>query len=493
MGFQEREQPRNARGQPMSSGDALPLCVDLDGTLIRTDTLVESVLELIKRRPFLILLFPLWLIRGKAAFKAAIASRVSLAPATLPYRDGFVTWVREQAQSRPVYLTTAAHHTIAEPIARHIGCFAGVIATSSVNMSAGNKASELSARFGERRFDYAGNSMDDMPVWRHARCAIVVGCSGPLLRRARSEGTVEHHFDVSSASVMSSLKSWVRALRVYQWVKNLLVFLAPLAAHLVFDTQVFANALLAFFAFSLTASAAYIANDLMDLPHDRAHPRKRMRPFASGDLPILAGVAAIPILLAAAAAIGWVLGVQFLLVLGVYLASTFLYSAWLKRKAFLDVAMLAGLYTLRVLAGAVAVKIGLSFWLLAMCAYGFLSLALLKRYAELVLMENASAPTLPGRSYSNTDTLILVALGVGAGLLSTLVMALYIDSTASRASYTRPDFLWMLVALMMVGVGRLWHAAGRGFMHDDPIVYVARDRLCLSLLAAGAVVIVLAN
>ncbi len=476
----------------MNSSDALPLCVDLDGTLIRTDSLVESVLELIKRRPHLILLFPLWLLRGKAAFKAAIASRVMLAPATLPYRDGFVTWVREQAQSRPVYLTTAAHHTIAEPIARHIGCFAGVIATNSINMSARNKASALSARFGERQFDYAGNSMDDIPVWRHARRAIVVGCSGPLLHRASREGTVEHHFDVSSASVMSSVKSWMRALRVYQWVKNLLVFLAPLAAHILFDVQAFTNALLAFFAFSLTASAAYIANDLMDLPHDRAHPRKRLRPFASGDLPILAGVAAIPTLLAGAAAIGWVLGARFLLVLALYLASTFLYSAWLKRKVFLDVAVLAGLYTLRVLAGAVAVQIGLSFWLLAVCAYGFLSLALLKRYAELVLTENASGASLPGRSYMNTDTFILVALGVGAGLLSTLVTALYIDSTASGANYRHPEFLWMLVALMMVGVGRLWLAAGRGLMPDDPIVYVARDRLCIALLAAGVGVIALA-
>ncbi len=476
----------------MSRGGDLPLCVDLDGTLVRTDTLVESVLELIRRRPLAALLIPFWLFRGKAGFKAEIAARVELAPATLPYRDGFVTWVREQAQLRPVYLTTAAHQTIAEPIARHVGCFSGVIATQSVNLSSRNKAAALCERFGEGRFDYAGNTTDDLPVWRRARHAIVVGAPESVVRRAMAEGTVERQFDTPPASLMNSLRLWIRALRLYQWVKNLLVFLVPLAAHLLFDPQVLTQSLLAFFAFCLAASGAYVANDLMDLPSDRAHPRKKARPFAAGDLPIMAGVFAMPVLLGSAIAVGWAVGTEFLLVLLLYLVSTVLYSVWLKRKFFLDVAMLAGLYTLRVVAGAAASQIGLSFWLLAMCAYGFLSLALLKRYGELVSLESAERDSLPGRGYSTADMSILAALGIAAGLVSTLVMALYIDSTASRERYTHPEFLWTLVALMMVGVGRLWLSAGRGRMHDDPIVFVTRDRLCLALLAGGVIAVALA-
>lgn len=476
----------------MTRSDTLPLCVDLDGTLIRTDSLVESILELIRRRPLAALRIPFWLLRGKAGFKAAIAARVELAPASLPYRDGFVSWVREQAQLRPVYLATAAHQTIAEPIARHLGCFSGVIATQSVNLSSHNKAAALSERFGEGQFDYAGNTTDDLMVWRQARHAIVVGAREPVVRRARAAGTVAHQFDIPPASLMKSLRLWIRALRLYQWVKNVLVFLVPLGAHLLFDPQILTQSLLAFLAFSLAASGAYIANDLLDLPSDRAHPRKKARPFASGDLPIMGGVFAIPILLGSAIAIGWAAGAEFLVVLLLYLGSALLYSVWLKRKFFLDVAMLAGLYTLRVVGGAVATQIGLSFWLLALCAYGFLSLALLKRYSELVSLESADRESFPGRSYSSADTFILAALGTAAGLVSTLVMALYIDSTASRQSYAHPEFLWTLVALMMVGVGRLWLAAGRGRMHDDPIVFVARDRLCLALLAAGVIVVALA-
>jgi 4-hydroxybenzoate polyprenyltransferase len=472
--------------------DTPPLCVDLDGTLIRTDSLVESILELIRRQPLAVLWMPLWLLRGKARFKSEVAARVKLVPDALPYREPFLSWVREQARSRPVYLTTAAHHSVAEPIALHVGCFSGVIATKTINLSSRNKADALSERFGERQFDYAGNSMADIPVWRHARRSIVVGGSRPLVRRAQTEGIVEHQFDVGSASLIEQFRLWVRALRVYQWVKNLLIFLVPLAAHLFLDPQVFTRSLLAFFAFGLAASGAYIANDLIDLPFDRAHPRKRKRPFACGDLSALSGAVAVPVLLAMAFALGSALGAQFLLVLLLYLTSTMLYSAWLKRTLFLDVAVLAGLYTLRVIAGGVATQIGLSFWLLAMCAYGFLSLALLKRYAEVVSLESVATESLPGRSYTAGDSVILVAMGTAAGLVSTLVTALYVDSTASHENYTRPHFLWMLVALMMVGVGRLWFCAGRGRMHDDPIVFVARDRLCLALIAAGVLVVALA-
>jgi 4-hydroxybenzoate polyprenyltransferase len=288
------------------------------------------------------------------------------------------------------------------------------------------------------------------------------------------------------------LASWVRELRLYQWVKNLLVFVAPLAAHRLSDPATLGPTVVAFFAFGFAASAIYVVNDLVDLDADRVHPRKRRRPFASGALPLLGGFVAAPLLLAAAAALALGVGATFVLVLAAYVVLTTLYSLWLKRKLFVDVATLACLYTLRVVGGAAAGGFGVSFWLLALCAYGFLSLALLKRYSELVSMRATGDVAAAGRGYVAGDTPLVLALGASSGLAATLVMALYVDSQASQLMYRHPEFLWSLVALMTVAIGRLWLKAERGLMHDDPIVYVARDRFSLVLVAVALVAVWLA-
>jgi 4-hydroxybenzoate polyprenyltransferase/phosphoserine phosphatase len=476
----------------MTDSPLLPLCIDLDGTLIRTDSLVESALELLRQRPFAALLMPFWLVKGKAGFKSEIATRVELAPATLPYRESLLTWLREQARVRPVYLATAAHRSVAEAIARYLGCFTGVIATHSVNLSAHNKAAALVEQFGECQFDYAGNSRADLPVWQKARHAIVVGAPASFLHRVREKRNVEHEFDTQSRGGPSALRSLVRALRLHQWVKNLLVFLVPLAAHRILDEQVLASSVLAFVAFGLASSGTYVINDLFDLSADRAHPRKRLRPFAAGDVPLLAGIITGPLLLALAIAIGLTVSLGFVSVLGVYMVSTALYSTWLKRMLFVDVIMLASFYALRVVAGAAATQIELSFWLLSVCAYGFLSLALLKRYAELLEMDGEGRDLAPGRGYLSADRTVVLALGIGTGLVCSLVVALYIDSAVGHERYARPEFLWMLVVLTIMGIGRLWLVAGRGEMHDDPILFVARDPASLALLAAGVGSVLLA-
>lgn len=480
----------------MTRSDSLPLCVDLDGALVRTDTLVESLLELIRQRPLATLLVPLWLLKGKAGFKSEVAARVNLPPAALPYRDGFVSWLREQARARPVYLATAAHHSIAERIAQHVGCFTGVIATQSLNLSAENKAAALVQRFGERQFDYAGNAADDLPVWRRARKAFVVGAPASVSRRARAVAEVEREFDpplAGAARVWTTLWSWIRALRLYQWVKNLLVFVAPLAAHTLFDPPVLAGSLDAFLAFCLAASGVYLFNDLIDLESDRQHPRKRLRPFAQGTLPLTAGLLAAPALIGLSLLVAARLNPGFLLVLTIYLVLTLLYSFWLKRVMFVDAATLAGLYTLRVVAGAAAVDMGLSFWLLGVCVYGFLSLALLKRYSELVALRTHGGGKAEGRGYRGDDEPIVRTIGVAAGLIASLVMALYIDSSASHTLYAQPDYLWALVVLMTLGVGYIWMQAGRGKVQDDPIVFLAQDRFSLLLMAAGIFFIALAS
>lgn len=472
----------------MTDRSPVPLCIDLDGTLIRSDTLVESLLELLRREPWAVLAIPLWLAAGKANLKARIAERTSIDAELLPYREELVAWAREQSALRPVVLVTAAHRKIAEAVARHLGFFSEVMATESVNLKAARKAEALVARFGEKGFDYAGNDQPDLAVWSRARQAIVVGALPAVVRAARASNEVAREFDLSP-SPLRALRSWIRALRLYQWVKNLLVFVAPAAAHTLFEGPTLIASLLAFIAFGLAASSVYLLNDLLDLHSDRLHPRKRRRPFASGELPLAAGLGAAPLLLAASLALAAWIGLAFLAVLLVYLVCTTTYSFWLKRRSFVDVALLAALYTLRVVAGAAAVGLPLSFWLLAVCAYGFLGLALLKRYSELRDLGADGRVGAAGRGYTTADLPVVLALGIGCSLLATLVTALYIESYASRALYSRPEALWALVGLMLLGVGRLWMKAGRGQMHDDPIVFVARDWPSIGLVACAAVAV----
>lgn len=471
-------------GREPSRSHARPLCVDLDGTLVRTDTLMESVLGLLKRRPWLVIPMIAWLCGGKARLKSEIAKRYMLDAATLPYRDALVAWVAEEARRRPVYLVTAAHQSIAASVAAHLGLFDGIYATARLNLSARNKAAVLTEAFGEGGFDYAGNSRDDLAVWSCAGGAVVVAASARVARAARAMGRVLAEMD-PPPSRMETARRWLRALRIYQWVKNLLVFVAPVAAHTVASPDTFDRSVAAFVAFGFAASAVYLLNDLLDLPADRSHPRKRLRPFAAGELSLLQGVVAGIGLLAAAFVAASFLGAKFNGVLLSYVVVTTLYSVWLKQKLFLDVAALAWLYTVRVIGGAAAADLALSSWLLSVCGYGFLCLALVKRFAELSTLARKQAVAAAHRAYQVQDMPVVMALGCASGLVASLVMALYVDSEASRMRYGHPEFLWALSPIVTIGLGRMWLVAGRGQMHDDPIVFVAKDRVSL-LLAAGA-------
>ncbi len=463
----------------------VPLCVDLDGTLIRSDTLVESVLALARSDPASLLRLPFWLLGGRSELKSQLARRSAVDVGGLPYRAEFLSWVRDEAKARPCLLVTAAHRSIAEDVAAHVGCFGEVLATETVNLKAARKAEALVARFGTRGFDYAGDADADLPVWAHARQGIVVGARPATARAARAATSVVREFD-PAPPLAASLREWARALRVYQWVKNLLLLVAPAAAHVLQQPDTLAATMLAVLAFCVAASSVYVLNDLLDLRSDRAHPRKRHRPFAAGTLPLAGGLVAAPLLLGIAFCLAAPLGTDFVGYLCTYVVLTTAYSLWLKRKTFIDVAVLASLYTLRVAAGAAAADIGLSSWLLAVCAYGFLGLALLKRFSELAAPHTAADPDRSGRGYLPGDAPVVLALGVGASLLATLVTALYIDSPASRSLYAHPELLWILVALMLLGVGRVWLKAGRGEVNDDPIVFVVRDRWSVLLLALAA-------
>ena len=459
---------------------AIPLCVDLDGTLIRTDLLHESALALARQEPLSLLSIPRWLSRGRAPLKHAIAGRVTIDVATLPYNADVLAIINEARDAgRPVILATAAAPQFAAAVASHLGLFDAVISSdATTNLSGAAKADRLVERFGDRGFDYIGNDHVDAAVWDKARRAHVVGGRRSLHNRAAASGAEVH--PIASPSRVG--RAFLRAVRPVQWLKNLLVFVPLLAGQKLGDPALFLDAVLAFVAFSLTASSVYIVNDLLDLDADRRHHRKAARPFASGALPVSTGVLAAPALLAAGILVGLRLPPMFLAVLGSYIILTGLYSFWLKRHVIVDVILLAGLYTLRIIAGSAATGIAPSFWLLAFSQFIFFSLALVKRYTELRLKDDDGG-ILAGRGYYARDLPVLMALGASSGMMAVLVLALYIESPATAALYAGRAWLWLIPPTFLYWVARLWMKTHRGEVHDDPVVFAARDRQ--SLVIAG--------
>lgn len=468
---------------------ASPLCVDLDGTLIRSDLLVESALALLARRPLSIFLMPGWLLRGKAHLKRQIAKRAQLDPAALPYNQEILTWLGEQRVSRPVVLCTAADARLAGLVAAYTDVFDDVLASDGeINLSGSNKAKALVDRYGDKAFDYVGNAPVDLTVWKHARAAMVVERGHALSAAAAKVTTVERRFEIRRGGI----RAWAKALRVHQWIKNVLVFLPLLASHRVLDTSALAATLLAFLCFGLCASSVYLINDLLDLPSDRQHHRKRHRPFAAGTLPLVAGPVLAALLLLAGFGLAFMISRQFVAVLLGYYVLTTAYSFRLKRIMMLDVVVLAALYTTRILAGTAAIAAPPSFWLLAFSMFIFLSLAMIKRYTELLSAQKAGKVKARGRGYDVDDIPLIQSLGSSSGYLAVLVLALYIDSTASSALYRHPHYLWLLCPLLLYWISRTWAIAHRGIMHDDPVVFAVMDKVSRILLVVAGIIVLTA-
>jgi len=470
-----------------------PLVVDLDGTLLRTDLLIESALVFFREQPHRFLAPLQWLAGGKASLKRELTNATEIDVAVLPYDESVLEFLeRERKQGRTTVLATASHRLLADQVAAHLGLFDDVIATDGDrNLSSHTKRDVLVEYFGERGFDYAGNSHDDLPVWNAARKAYVVNASRSVERRARALGNVA----AVIGSPGATLRDWAKALRLHQWLKNLLIFVPLLAAHQYTDWPSVLDALVAFFAFGLCASSVYILNDLLDLRDDRHHVRKRSRPFASGQLSIQSGLVAFPLLLIAAFGLGtWLLPISFALGLACYYALTLAYSLWLKRRMVIDVITLAALYTLRIIVGAVALGIPLSFWLLAFSMFLFLSLALVKRYAELFHVRAQSADNKArGRGYFATDLPMIASLGAASGYMAVMVLALYVNDAQTAQLYRHQKIIWFACPLMLTWISRVWMLAHRGAMNEDPVIFAVRDRLSLSIGALVALVFLAAT
>ncbi|AWH23400.1 UbiA family prenyltransferase [Stenotrophomonas sp. ZAC14D2_NAIMI4_6] len=462
--------------------------MDLDGTLLRSDILYESLLALLAHNPLYLFLVPFWLLRGKAHVKRQLASRVQLPAETLPYDERVLEILRTTTQ-RPRVLCTASDRLLVQPIADHLGLFEEVMASDGqTNLSGSNKGQALAERFGERGFDYMGNGRVDLKVWAHAGGAIVVNNGNGLARDAARHTEVLAHLPAQNGGLMT----WIKALRIYQWLKNLLVLVPLLTAHRFLDPAAIADAGVAFLAFGLCASGVYLLNDLLDLTPDRMHPRKRKRPFAAGRLPLLHGLLLAPLMTLAGFALALVCSAEFALVLVCYYVMTLSYSLKLKRIVMIDVVLLAALYTVRIIGGAVAIGSELSFWLLAFSMFVFLSLAMLKRYTELASALANGKEMAIGRGYSVADLPLVQSLGAAAGYIGVLVFALYINSPESLELYRNPKLLWLLCPILLYWISRMWIVSHRGDMHDDPIVFAAMDRGSQVVIGLCVLIVLLA-
>jgi 4-hydroxybenzoate polyprenyltransferase len=468
---------------------SVPLCVDLDGTLIFSDLLFESVAQLLGRKPWLLLLVPFWLLSGRAALKRRLAQAVDLDPAALPYNHALLEWLRaEKRAGRTLVLATAADQLLAQSVAQYLGIFDEVVGSDGVhNLKAGIKLARLETLIGGP-FDYVGNSTADLPVWRKCRRAILSNAPAALIERTRTEAIVERVFPAASGG-----QALIRCLRPHQWLKNLLVFVPLIASHRLLDTASLLKTAEAFAAFCFCASAVYVLNDMVDLQADRLHPTKRSRPFASGSLSLAAGLLLAPLLGALSLIVALGLPALSTAVLAIYFLLSTAYSLFLKRQVLLDVFALASLYTLRLVMGHVSADVPFSPWLLSFSFFVFLSLAYCKRTAELYRLRQQGGGLAPGREYRDSDLELLTLFGTASGFAASLVLTLYLDSEKVQQLYRRPMLLWLLFPLLLYWVSRIWILAHRGQMSEDPILFAVKDRVTYVVAAMGAAILILAT
>ena len=452
---------------------ARPLCMDLDGTLHRSDMLYESVCHLLKANPLYLFCFPLWILGGLAAFKRKVAERIDFDPAVLPYIDEALKFTAAaKAAGRRIVLATASDRLIADKVARHLGCFDEVIASDGITNYTGRvKAQCLVEKFGAQGFDYGGDRNKDLEIWPYGHTPVVVTANRRLAAQVLKRWPEAQIFLQPSGV----LEQFVRALRTHQWVKNLLIFAPLIMAHHWRDSAAWLRVGLAFGAFCLTSSSVYVLNDLLDLESDRHHRQKRDRPFASGRLSVLVGMLSWPLLLAMGVLLGSLVYAGFLSALFFYWALTLCYSLKAKQIMVLDICVLASLYTMRVLAGGYAGEVVVSEWLLAFSMFMFFSLACIKRFSELYNLRKDNKERIKGRAYRASDLEQISQFGSASAYISVLVLALYVSSAEIRQLYSNPQVLWLVCPVLLYWLSRIWLIAHRGELHEDPIVFAISD------------------
>ncbi|OOZ39392.1 4-hydroxybenzoate polyprenyltransferase [Solemya pervernicosa gill symbiont] len=465
-----------------------PLVVDLDGTLTPTDTLLESILLQIKASPFTLFLFPFWLLLGRAHFKRKIANNITLPAELLPYNQELLNYLKQQKRiGRKLILATAAHESIASKVSAHLKIFDQVLSTNlNVNLKGKNKLSAIRNAVGND-FSYAGDSPADLPIWESAKTAIFVNLKNKHKDQLSESVIIEREFHIPGPTLVA----WIKAIRLHQWTKNILLFIPLLTSFSFIDAEKSASAIIGFLAFSLLASGTYIFNDLWDISSDRQHPTKNNRPFASAQLSIISGIILAATLVTAGIVTGSYLSSDFTLVLILYLALTSLYSFFIKESFLFDAFTLSILYTMRIIAGAVAIGVDTSPWLLTFSLFIFFSLALVKRCSELKSIQDTDREQIIGRSYCTKDLGAIFTLGVGTAISSVIIFGLFILSDNTQERYQSPHLLWLAVLGLCYWLSLIWIKTAHGEMNDDPLIFVFSNiRSLITIILIAAILII---
>lgn len=473
------------------SDNTIPLVADLDGTLINTDLLFEAAVLLVKKKPVYIFKLILWLFKGKVFLKNSIFEKVQPDYAYLPYNNEVINFLHSEfAKGRKIVLATASPLSAAKEIAKVHPVFSEVYGTDEkLNLKGQNKVNLLVSKYGDKQFDYIGDSKADLPVFSKCRFAYLVNPSGGLEKKVATIATVKHTWKTATATV----KDYIKAIRVYQWIKNLLLFVPLVTSHSLSEPNLIIQSFFAFGIFSAVASAGYVFNDMLDVNSDRKHPRKKFRPIASGKISVLTALVIAVALLATGLFFAAKLSLAFLCIVLTYFLVSFSYSVFLKRIVLYDVFILALLYSIRVFAGAIVIDVVLSFWLIAFSTFIFLSLAFVKRYSELIQANDENGLKTRGRGYETADHNLLQVMGVASGFLAVVVFSLYINSPEVTVLYARPKILWAISFLFLFWISRIWLFTARGKMTDDPIVFALKDITSYFIFLFTGVLIFLAT
>jgi 4-hydroxybenzoate polyprenyltransferase len=478
------------------SQEEVPVYVDLDRTLIRTDLLVEAVACLARTKPWKLPLLGWYLlIRGKAATKAWLADLVLPDPALLPYNKTVLDLIEEKRKrGLPVILATASNRRYAEAVAAHLGVFDEVLASSeSVNLKGEEKLAAIHANLrkrGLRKMDYVGDCVDDVCLFQASRKGYLFSHQRRWSRRFLSA-----HKNVSLiGSEPPRTSEYIRSLRPHQWSKNILILLPVFLAHQWTNTTALLSAFVAAILFNITASGVYLLNDFIDVERDRKHPTKRHRPLASGALPLHYGpLGSMLLFILAFTSTALLTPPFFLVVLFGYVATNFCYTFWLKNKPVIDVILLTLMYVFRIVAGGVATGLYVSDWLMSFSLFLFLSLAFGKRYQEICAAQSAGAHSGRIRGYVASDIRLIEVGGVGSGLLASLVLTLYIRNPEVTELYSAPRILWFMCPLILYWIGRFWIVCFRGEMKDDPVVFAMKDPISYCVAGCSLAIILFAK
>jgi len=467
----------------------IPLYIDLDGTLIKTDLLFETFIEFIKKNPFNILLSIRWLLKGKAYLKSKLAQNTFLDIEKLPYNEPFLSYLKNESNNgRKIILATATNFTLAKRVSNYLKIFSDIIASDEKkNIKGKTKLSQIEENSGNSLFDYAGNSKNDLIIFKHSKSSILVNFNKRLISRS-TDIRVAKSFD----SKNSLLRNLIIAIRPHQWVKNLLIFVPLFVSTQWYIPKLIIRASIGFISYSLVASSVYVINDIFDIQNDRAHIKKKYRPFAAGDLAVGHGLIIFLFLALAGLFAGYLLDRTYFFLLIAYVALNFLYSIYLKSLVLIDILILSQFYTLRVVSGGVITDIELSFWLLAFSVFIFFSLAIAKRYTELMLSKDYKKKKIRGRGYTTNDLNILNIMGVTNGYLAVLVLALYINSHQVVLTYSSPKILWGVCVIFFFWISHVWIKANRGELEADPIIFAIKDHTSLVVFVLLIIDVILA-